>query len=352
MSPLRVSDFDYELPPERIAQHPADRRDASRLLELDRRTGRIAHHRFPAIIELLTPGDVLVLNDTRVIPARLIGTRPTGGRVELLLLEHLGGNRWTALGRPGRALRAGSTAEFGAGRLVATVLAREPEGVSTVELEHEGELLPLLERIGLPPLPPYIQREVEEEDRERYQTIYATRPGAVAAPTAGLHFTDELLDDVRDRGVAVGTMTLHVGLGTFLPVRAERVEDHTMHEERYHVPAELAELANRRSGRLVAVGTTVTRTLEAVADVDGRIHPGSGRTSLFIYPGHRFRAVEAMVTNFHLPRSTLIMMVAAFAGAERIMAAYREALDEGYRFYSYGDAMFIHSREAKPWSSP
>ncbi len=342
MTSLRVSDFDYELPPERIAQYPADRRDSSRLLELDRRTGETAHHMFPAIVKLLQPGDVLVLNDTRVIPARLLGERPGGGQVELLLLEPVEGTRWRALGRPGRALRPGRTVAFGGGRLIATVVGEEDDGVRVVELEHEGELLPLLEEIGLPPLPPYIDREVEEEDRERYQTVYARRPGAVAAPTAGLHFTEELLDAIRKRGVDIGYVTLHVGLGTFRPVRVERIEDHVMHEEYYEISAETARLINRRSGRLVAVGTTVTRTLETVAGADGTVHAGAGRTDLFITPGYRFRAVEAMLTNFHLPRSTLIMMVAAFAGRERILAAYREALAAGYRFYSYGDAMFIH----------
>ena len=339
---MRLSDFDYQLPPERIAQHPADRRDASRLLELDRRSGAITHRRFPEILELLAPGDVLVVNDTRVIPARLIGRRATGGRVELLLLEPIEGARWRALGKPGRALRPGAAAEFGDGRLVARVVGREAEGVRVVELEHEGELLPLLDEIGLPPLPPYIDREARPEDRAHYQTVYARRPGAVAAPTAGLHFTPELLAAIRARGVGVGEVTLHVGLGTFLPVRAERIEEHVMHAEHYEVSTELAELVNGRSGKLVAVGTTVTRTLETVADERGVIARGSGRTELFIYPGYRFRAVEAMLTNFHLPRSTLIMMVSAFAGRERILHAYREALAAGYRFYSYGDAMFIH----------
>ena len=263
---MRLSDFDYQLPPERIAQHPADRRDASRLLELDRRSGAITHRRFPEILELLAPGDVLVVNDTRVIPARLIGRRATGGRVELLLLEPIEGARWRALGKPGRALRPGAAAEFGDGRLVARVVGREAEGVRVVELEHEGELLPLLDEIGLPPLPPYIDREARPEDRAHYQTVYARRPGAVAAPTAGLHFTPELLAAIRARGVGVGEVTLHVGLGTFLPVRAERIEEHVMHAEHYEVSTELAELVNGRSGKLVAVGTTVTRTLETVAD--------------------------------------------------------------------------------------
>ncbi|MGC9317496.1 MAG: tRNA preQ1(34) S-adenosylmethionine ribosyltransferase-isomerase QueA [Armatimonadota bacterium] len=339
---MRVSDFDYELPPDRIAQYPSDRRDASRLLELDRTTGEVTHRRFPEIADLLHPGDVVVLNDTRVIPARLIGRRPTGGRVELLLLEPVAGDRWRALGRPGRALRPGRTVRFGGGRLTATVLDCEDHGVRVVELRHERELLPLLEEIGVPPLPPYIDREAEESDRRRYQTVYARRPGAVAAPTAGLHFTEGLLERIRERGVSVVSVTLHVGLGTFQPVRAERVEQHTMHAEQFRVPEGAARTINSRHGRLVAVGTTVMRTLETAADEAGVIRPGSGRTELFIYPGYQFRAVEAMLTNFHLPRSTLMMMVSAFAGREKIMAAYQEALEQGYRFYSYGDAMFIH----------
>jgi len=339
---VRLSDFDYELPPARIARHPADRRDASRLLELDRRTGRTTHRRFPEIVELLTPGDLLVVNDTRVIPARLVGERSSGGRVELLLLEPLGEGRWRALGKPGRALQPGCRAQFGDGRLGATVVGCEDDGTRVVELAHEDELLPLLDAIGLPPLPPYIDREPEPEDRERYQTVYAQQPGAVAAPTAGLHFTPELLAAMRARGVAVGALTLHVGLGTFQPVRVERIEEHVMHEERFEIPAELARLVNERCGRVVAVGTTVTRALESVSDAPGRIRAGSGRTDIFIYPGYRFRVVEALLTNFHLPRSTLLMMVSAFAGRERILAAYREALDREYRFFSYGDAMFIH----------
>lgn len=339
---MLLSDFDFELPPERIARYPADRRDASRLLELDRRTGRITHRCFPEIVQLLAPGDVLVLNDTRVIPARLIGERPSGGRVELLLLEPSGESRWRALGKPGRALRQGSRVRFGGGRLTATVIGRDDDGTRVVELEHDGELLPLLDEIGLPPLPPYIDREPEPQDRERYQTVYAEQPGAVAAPTAGLHFTQELLETIRARGVAVGTLTLHVGLGTFQPVRVERIEEHVMHQERFSIPEELATLVNERTGRMVAVGTTVARALESSGDEAGRVRAGSGRTDIFIYPGYRFRVVEALLTNFHLPRSTLLMMVSAFAGREHILAAYHEALARQYRFFSYGDAMFIH----------
>jgi S-adenosylmethionine:tRNA ribosyltransferase-isomerase len=340
---VRVSDYDYELPPERIARYPAQRRDRSRLLVLDRSSGEISHRTFRDVTELLQPGDLLALNDTRVIPARLIGVAPTGGRVELLLLEPVEGNLWRAIGRPGRRLRPACEAEFGEGRLRATVTGTEEEGVRLVELDYQGDLLEVLEDVGEPPLPPYIDREAEALDRDRYQTVYAREPGAVAAPTAGLHFTEELLAELAEDGIEIGCVTLHVGLGTFRPVRAERVEDHEMHSEHYHVSKQFAQKANDREGRLVAVGTTVTRTLESVADADGLIHPGSGQTDLFVYPGYRFRAVEALITNFHLPKSTLLMMVSAFAGGrERVMAAYQEALRRDYRFYSYGDAMLIH----------
>jgi len=343
VSALRVDDFDYELPPDRIAQYPAERRDASRMLELRRDTGKVTHRRFPEIVELLYPGDMLMLNDTRVIPARLKGRRPGGGELEVLLLEPLGGSRWRALARPARWMKEGRVVEFGRGRLRVTVVGVEAAGVRTVELAHEGELLPLLNEIGRPPLPPYIRRDAEPGDRERYQTVYAREPGAVAAPTAGLHFTPELLEAIAAGGVDIGYLTLHVGLGTFRPVRVERVEEHEMHAEYYHLSEELAEATNSRSGRLVAVGTTVTRALETAADEEGVVQPGEGHSELFIYPGYCFRAVQAMLTNFHLPRSTLLMMVSAFAERERILAAYRQAMDAGYRFYSYGDCMFVHS---------
>ncbi|MFO8079528.1 MAG: tRNA preQ1(34) S-adenosylmethionine ribosyltransferase-isomerase QueA [Armatimonadota bacterium] len=340
---MRVSDYDYELPPERIARYPAQRRDRSRLLVLDRSTGERGHREFHDLVELLEPGDFLALNDTRVIPARLFGEAPTGGRVELLLLEPVEANLWRAIGRPGRRLRPGCEVSFGDGRLTARILEiEEEEGIRLVELEHEGELLELLDTIGEPPLPPYIDRDVEALDRERYQTVYAREPGAVAAPTAGLHFTEDLLEELRESGVQIGCVTLHVGLGTFRPVRVERVQDHEMHSEYYCVPEEFARRANRREGRLIAVGTTVTRTLESAADQTGEIHSGCGHTELFIYPGYNFRAIDALITNFHLPRSTLLMMVSAFLGSrERLMDAYREALERGYRFYSYGDAMLI-----------
>ncbi|HCA47244.1 MAG TPA: tRNA preQ1(34) S-adenosylmethionine ribosyltransferase-isomerase QueA [Armatimonadetes bacterium] len=339
---MNVSDYDYDLPPESIARYPAERRDLSRLLVLDRVSGEVAHRTFRDILELLEPGDLLALNDTRVIPARLIGRAPGGAVVELLLLEPVDGSVWRAIGRPGRRLREGCSIDFGDGVLQATVREVEEDGGRLIELRHEGELLEALDQVGEPPLPPYIGRAAEPLDRERYQTVYAREPGAVAAPTAGLHFTKELLGEVAERGVEIGYVTLHVGVGTFRPVRVERIEDHEMHSEYYEVSEEFARQANTRTGRLVAVGTTVTRTLESSAGEAGQILPGRGRTELFIYPGYRFRAVQAMVTNFHLPRSTLLMMIAAFAGGrERAMAAYQEALERGYRFYSYGDAMMI-----------
>ncbi len=340
---LRTDDFDYELPPDRIAQYPAELREQSRMLELGGTGGAIVHRVFPEIVELLAPGDVLALNDTRVIPARLIGQREGGGEGELLLLEPAGEGRWRALARPGKRLREGRTVSFGDGELVATVVEVGEMGERVVELAHEGELLEVLDRLGRPPLPPYIHRDTEELDRERYQTVYAREPGAVAAPTAGLHFTEDILQAIRDRGVQVVRVTLHVGLGTFRPVQTERIEDHRMHAERYEVSAEAAGVINAREGRLVAVGTTVTRTLETVADERGVVHAGAGRSEIFIYPGYRYRAVDAMLTNFHLPRSTLIMMVAALAGRESVLVAYHEALDQGYRFYSYGDCMFVHA---------
>ncbi len=313
------------------------------MLELGGTGGAIVHSLFTEIVELLVPGDVLALNDTRVIPARLLGQRESGGEAELLLLEPAGEGRWRALARPGKRLREGRTVSFGDGELVATVVEVGEMGERVVELAHEGELLEVLDRLGRPPLPPYIHRATEDLDRERYQTVYAREPGAAAAPTAGLHFTDAILQAIRDRGVQVVQVTLHVGLGTFRPVQTERIVDHRMHAEQYEVSSEAAATINARDGRLVAVGTTVTRTLETVADESGVVHAGSGRSEIFIYPGYRYRAVDAMLTNFHLPRSTLIMMVAALAGRENVLAAYREALDEGYRFYSYGDCMFVHA---------
>lgn len=342
MTSVRVDDFDYDLPPDRIAQYPPARRDQSRLLELRRHSGAMRHRMFPEIVELLQPGDVLVLNDTRVLPARLLGRLPSGGQAELLLLEPVAEDCWRVLARPARRLGVGKTVSFGDGELEATIIEREAEGLRVVRFAYQGDWWAVLERVGQPPLPPYIRRPPEALDRERYQTVYAHTPGAVAAPTAGLHFTPELLEAVAARGVHICRITLHVGLGTFRPVQTERVEDHVMHAEQYQVSAEAARAINERRGRVVAVGTTVVRTLETVACAPGQVQPGAGRSELFIRPGYQFRVVEALLTNFHLPRSTLLMLVAAFAGREQVLAAYREALQRGYRFYSYGDCMFIH----------
>jgi S-adenosylmethionine:tRNA ribosyltransferase-isomerase len=340
---MRTRDFDYELPPERIAQHAAPRGE-SRLLVLDRE-GPERHRRIRDLPRLLRPGDLLVLNDTRVIPARLFGRRPGGGRIELLLVERLGDREWDALARPGRRARPGTVLELDAG-LTAEVMAKDESGRH--RLRFSAPIEPHLDRLGHVPLPPYIQRPDAPEDRERYQTVFARRPGAIAAPTAGLHFTEELLEELAAAGIEIAWITLHVGIGTFKPVAADRVEDHRMDAERYEIPAATAAALRRarvRSGRVVAVGTTVVRTLEAAALTGGgEIQAGPGATDLFITPGFRFQVVDVLLTNFHLPRSTLLMLVSAFAGRERVLAAYAEAIREGYRFYSYGDAMLVEQR--------
>jgi len=340
-----VADFDYHLPPELIAQEPLERRDASRLLVLHRSDGRLEHRQFTDLPSLLEPGDCLVLNDTRVLRCRLVGRRAdTGARMEVLLLREMGEGVWEALARPARRARPGARLELEAGAVRTLVLERAQGGLVRLAVEPREDLLATLERVGRVPLPPYITRPLA--DAERYQTVYARREGSAAAPTAGLHFTPEVLAALGDRGVVLAWITLHVGLGTFAPVRAERVADHRMHEEWYAVGPEAAaavEAARARGSRVVAVGTTVCRTLETVAglDPDGRVRPGTGWTDLFIVPGYRWRAVDALVTNFHLPRSTLLMLVSAFAGREVILGAYREAIRLGYRFYSFGDAMLI-----------
>ncbi|HKQ60772.1 MAG TPA: tRNA preQ1(34) S-adenosylmethionine ribosyltransferase-isomerase QueA [Candidatus Polarisedimenticolaceae bacterium] len=348
---MNTSDFDYELPPERIAQAPLPRRDDARLLVLDRASGAVVHRGFRQLPELLAPGDLLVLNDTRVIPARLSGTKPTGGRTELLLLERVPGDGaaviWRCLIR-GAGSAAPSRPIVLDGGILARPLGREGE-VWRVALEAEGgELEARLARAGGVPLPPYIRRDAGPvaavDDRARYQTVYARHAGAVAAPTAGLHFTDELLARLERRGIEQACLTLHVGWGTFQPVRAERIEEHRLHDEAFVLPeatASAVERARRRGGRVIAVGTTVVRTLEQRAVGEGRVLAGAGRCGLFIVPGHAFRVVDAMITNFHLPRSTLLMLVAAFAGRERLLGAYREAIAAGYRFFSYGDAMLV-----------
>jgi S-adenosylmethionine:tRNA ribosyltransferase-isomerase len=342
---VRLKDFDYELPPTLIARYPCPERDAARLLVLDRPAG-LSHRHIRDLPRLLDPGDLLVVNDTRVFPARLRGRKPSGGRVELLLVEPEEpdgpAQRWRALYASSKSLRAGALVRLG-GDLGATLLEPLGEGLGRFRLEAPHSVRAAIEAAGEVPLPPYLERAPEESDRERYQTVYARAEGAVAAPTAGLHFTQALLRAIEVRGVRIASLTLHVGPGTFLPVRSERIEEHRMHEEKFLVPEETAEAirAARSAGRrVVAVGTTSLRALES-AGTSGEVQAGAGRTDLFVYPGYRFRVVDALLTNFHLPRSTLLMLVAALAGREALLAAYAEAIREGYRFYSYGDAMLV-----------
>ena len=339
---MKTSDFYFDLPEELIAQTPLERRDASRLLCLDRWSGAREHRIFSELPELLHPGDCLVMNDSRVLPARLMGMRETGGVVEVLLLRDLGGGRWECLTRPGRKTRPGTRLIFGNGELEAEVLEVAEGGNRIVEFKYEGIFLEVLERLGKMPLPPYIK--VELEDGERYQTVYSKEPGSAAAPTAGLHFTKELLARIADRGVRECFVTLHVGLGTFRPVKAEDIEEHEMHSEFCIMPEETARIiteTKRSGGRVVCGGTTSCRTVESFANEDGTMDAKSGWTNIFIYPGYRFKCMDALVTNFHLPESTLIMLVSAFAGRENVLAAYNEAVREKYRFFSFGDAMFI-----------
>ncbi|HKW94900.1 MAG TPA: tRNA preQ1(34) S-adenosylmethionine ribosyltransferase-isomerase QueA [Methylomirabilota bacterium] len=344
---MDVAEFDYSLPRELIAQEPAEPRDASRLLVLDRATGRLEDHRFAELPELLQAGDCVVANRSRVILARLLGVATDGGRpVELLLLRPAGAQTWEALVRPGRRCRVGARLDLAEGVARARVVGEGREGARVVEIEAPWPVPELLERHGLPPLPPYIARHdaPKPEDRERYQTVYARDDGSVAAPTAGLHFTPELLARLASAGVCVHYLTLHVGPGTFRPLRAERVEEHRMEAEPIDVPASTARAVNdaRREGRrVIAVGTTTTRALEWAAGADGRLRDGPGESDLFIRPGHRFRLVDALITNFHLPRSTLLVLVSAFAGRALVLDAYRHAVEARYRFYSYGDAMLI-----------
>jgi S-adenosylmethionine:tRNA ribosyltransferase-isomerase len=342
---MLLSDFDFDLPPQLIAQEPLAERAASRLLVLHRHTGRIEHARFADLPAWLVPGDLLVRNETRVIPARLLGRKESGGRIELLLVERIAGDgqQWRCLARRAKPARPGSRLYFAEG-IEGEVLADLGDGWRIVRFHSPGELLALLETAGEVPLPPYIQRVPATADRERYQTVYAGEPGAVAAPTAGLHFTAGTFAALAARGVEVCGLTLHVGPGTFLPVRSERLDEHRMHSERFMIPPAAAAAVNRaRSAgrRVVAVGTTSTRALESAVDTAGQLQPGSAATDLFIRPGYRFRATDALITNFHLPKSTLLVLVAAFAGRELILEAYRQAVAEQYRFFSYGDCMLI-----------
>ena len=339
---MKTSDFYYDLPQELIAQTPLKRRDGSRLLTLNRETGEIAHRHFYDIREYLNPGDTLVLNDSRVLPARLLGHRvPTGGAAELLLLKDHGNNTWECLARPGRKLKPGSEVTFGEGELTAKILEDIGEGKKLAQFRYEGIFLEVLERLGNMPLPPYIKEELQ--DGERYQTVYSKVNGSAAAPTAGLHFTKPLLREIEDSGVNLAYV--HVGLGTFRPVSAEDLTAHKMHSEFCMISGETAELLNRtreNGGRIVCVGTTSCRTLESLADENGFFTEKSAWTDIFIYPGYQFKAMDALITNFHLPESTLIMLVSAFAGRENVLRAYRTAVDMKYRFFSFGDAMFLY----------
>lgn len=341
---MKTSDFYYDLPQELIAQDPLEDRSSSRLMMLDRKTGEVEHHIFKDIVDYLNPGDCLVINNTKVIPARLIGRREGHeGKVEVLLLKRKSDNIWETLVKPGKKCRIGSRLEFGEGLLKAEVVDIVEDGNRLIRFEYEGIFEEILDQLGQMPLPPYITHELK--DRNRYQTVYAKNDGSAAAPTAGLHFTPELLEQIRAKGVAVAEVTLHVGLGTFRPVKVDDVTAHHMHSEFYQISAETAQLINERrknGGRIIAVGTTSTRTLETAAAEDGSLKECSGWTDIFIYPGYQFKAVDALITNFHLPESTLVMLVSALAGKEHIMAAYAEAVKERYRFFSFGDAMFIH----------
>lgn len=340
---LKRTDFYFDLPQELIAQDPLEDRASSRLLVLDRNTGAVSHHGFREIVDYLHPGDCLVLNNTKVIPARLLGERAgTGAHVEVLLLKRRSGDIWETLVRPGKKCKPGTELTFGDGLLRARVLETVEEGNRLVRFEYQGIWEELLDRLGEMPLPPYITHRLR--DRDRYQTVYARYEGSAAAPTAGLHFTGELLEQIAARGVHVAYVTLHVGLGTFRPVKEDNVLEHHMHSETYEVTAAAADVINRArqsGGRIVCVGTTSCRTLESAADESGRVRPCSGDTDIFIYPGYRFKATDALLTNFHLPESTLLMLVSALAGRENVLAAYGEAVRERYRFFSFGDAMFI-----------
>ena len=342
---MNTSDFWYELPEELIAQTPLGQRDASRMLHLDPKTGEIEHRHFTDILDYLRPGDCLVLNDTRVLPARIYGVKEeTGAVVEFLLLKQKELDLWECLCKPGKRAKPGTVFSFGDGRLTGTVTDVTDDGGRVVRFSYDGNFYAILEEIGQMPLPPYIHEKLE--DQERYQTVYSNELGSAAAPTAGLHFTPELLKRVEDMGVAIGKVTLHVGLGTFRPVKVDNIEEHKMHSEHYWMPKETADLINRtkeNGGRVIAVGTTSCRTLESVATKLGRIAEDEDWTSIFIYPGYEFKAMDGLITNFHLPESTLIMLVSAFAGYDHTMNAYAEAVKERYRFFSFGDSMMITS---------
>ena len=340
---MNVKDFDFYLPEELIAQHPLEKRDTSRLMVLDKETGEIEHKVFHDIVEYLNPGDTLVLNNTRVMPARLIGEKEgTGGKIEFLLLKIVDKDQWECLAKPGKSARVGRKFIFGEGKLSAEVIEVKENGNRIVEFHYDGIFEEVLDSLGEMPLPPYIHERLE--DRERYQTVYSKENGSAAAPTAGLHFTNQLLDQIKEKGIKVVYLTLHVGLGTFRPVKVENLEEHEMHSEFYMLSKESADIINetkRRGGRIISVGTTSTRTLETIGDENGLVKEQSGWTNIFIYPGYKFKVVDNLITNFHLPESTLIMLVSTLAGKENVMNAYKTAVKEKYRFFSFGDAMFI-----------
>ena len=341
---MNTKDFDFDLPEELIAQTPLEVRDASRLLILDRKKRTLTDSHFDSILDQLQPGDALVMNNTRVLPARLYGQKPdTHGHVELLLLKNTQGDQWEVLAKPAKRLRVGAKVEFGDGRLLATVVEELEHGGRIVEFSYDGIFLEVLESLGEMPLPPYIHEKLE--DRERYQTVYAKENGSAAAPTAGLHFTEDLLQKIEDKGVHLVYLTLHVGLGTFRPVSVDNLDEHEMHSEYYQFSQEAADTLNQvkaKGGRVVAVGTTSIRTLETIGNkFDGQLKADAGWTNIFIKPGYEFKVVDAFSTNFHLPKSTLVMLVAAFAGRDFVLEAYRHAVEERYRFFSFGDAMFL-----------
>ncbi|MBO4899582.1 MAG: tRNA preQ1(34) S-adenosylmethionine ribosyltransferase-isomerase QueA [Lachnospiraceae bacterium] len=341
---MKKSDFYYDLPEELIAQDPLTDRASSRLMVLDKLSGSIEHRTFRDITGYLKKGDCLVCNDTKVIPARLLGTKKdTGGAVEILLLKRLSADSWECLVRPGKKMRRGAEVEFGDGLLTGKVTDQKDDGNRIVEFSYDGIFEEILDKLGTMPLPPYITHKLA--DPSRYQTVYAKYDGSAAAPTAGLHFTPELLKEIQDMGVHIAYVTLHVGLGTFRPVKEDDILDHKMHSEWYEVTKETADIINetkKSGGRIICVGTTSTRTIESVADDNGVVRPGTGETDIFIYPGYRFKVLDALITNFHLPESTLVMLVSALAGRENVLNAYRCAVEERYRFFSFGDAMFIH----------
>ena len=339
---MKVSDFNYELPEELIAQHPYDKRDEARLMVLDRKTQTIEHKVFKDIIDYLEPGDCLVINNTKVLPARLLGKKDTGAKIEFLLLKRIEGDYWEVMVRPGNKLKPGTKVSFGDGILKAEILEVLEGGNRKVKFEYKGIFNEILDKIGLMPLPPYIKETLK--DKDKYQTVYAKYDGSAAAPTAGLHFTEELLDKIKEKGIEVANVTLHVGIGTFRPVKVENIEEHHMHSEHFYIKQGNAGKINKAKEtghRVIAVGTTSCRVLESIADENGKVKATEGDTSIFIYPGYKFKCLDCLITNFHLPESTLIMLVSSLAGREFILRAYNEAVKERYLFFSFGDAMFI-----------